>query len=224
MKHLPAAVAFDVIETVFSLESLRPRLLAAGLPGHMLETWFAQVLRDAFALDATGVYKPFREVATAALQGLFAEPRQADSARADGIIDGFTELDAHPDAGPAMQRLRDAGIRIVMLTNGSAKVTETLLERAGFRDLVERTVTVDEVKHWKPRKEVYLHCAETVGVEPQRLALVAAHAWDIHGGRRAGLITAYVGRSGQAFPATMARPDIVGSTLIEVADRLLAAR
>lgn len=70
MKHRPHVVAFDVIETTFSLESMRPRLQAAGLPGHLLETWFAQLLRDAFALDASGVYKPFRDVAAARLECL----------------------------------------------------------------------------------------------------------------------------------------------------------
>lgn len=31
------AVAFDVLETLFSLEPLRPRLVAAGLPREALE-------------------------------------------------------------------------------------------------------------------------------------------------------------------------------------------
>ncbi len=40
--HRPAVVAFDVIETLFSRESLRPRLGAIGLPAHSLEAWFAR--------------------------------------------------------------------------------------------------------------------------------------------------------------------------------------
>jgi len=60
MKSRPVAVAFDVIGTIFSLETLRDRLKSAGLPGETLETWFAQTLRDAFALEVTEVYRPFR--------------------------------------------------------------------------------------------------------------------------------------------------------------------
>lgn len=48
----PDAIAFDAVETLFSLKSLRPRIELAGLAGHALETWFAQMLRDAFALCA----------------------------------------------------------------------------------------------------------------------------------------------------------------------------
>ncbi len=39
--HRPAVVAFDAIETLFSLESLRPRLGANGLSAHS-EAWFAR--------------------------------------------------------------------------------------------------------------------------------------------------------------------------------------
>jgi FMN phosphatase YigB (HAD superfamily) len=65
------------------------------------------------------------------------------------------------------------------------------------------------------------HCARSAGVDPAALALVAAHAWDIHGAGHAGLITAYVARSGAPFPATMRAPDVTGSSLAEAVDRLL---
>ncbi|MFC6489333.1 haloacid dehalogenase type II [Nitratireductor sp. GCM10026969] len=214
-------VAFDVIETLFSLEPLRSRLESAGLPGHLLETWFAQLLRDGFALSATGVYRPFRDVATAGLERLF-DSETVDSAQIDRIISGFAELDAHPDAAPAIQLLHDAGLRIVTLTNGSASVTERLLERAGLRDRVERMISVDEVKRWKPHQEVYLHRASVVEVEPRHLALIAAHPWDIHGARRAGLMAGYVGRDGKPFPSIMDAPHVTGVTLVEVAEQLVA--
>jgi 2-haloacid dehalogenase len=222
MTEPPSVVAFDVIETMFSLEALRPRLQAAGLPGHVLETWFAQLLRDAFALDATGVYKPFREIAAASLEALLGGPAgQTGAGQADGIIAGFMDLDAHPDAAPAVRVLRESGVRIVTLTNGSAAVTARLLERAGLSDYVERTISVEEVQRWKPRREVYIHCASQVGVEPRRLALVAAHPWDIQGARRAGLIAGYVGRNGKPFPSVMDPPHVSGATLVEVVQGLL---
>ncbi|MDE2572256.1 MAG: haloacid dehalogenase type II, partial [bacterium] len=92
MKPRPAVVAFDIIETVFSLESLRGRLEAAGVPGGTLDLWFAQVLRDAFALDATDVYVPFKDIASGSLKRLFAQHRVApDPARVDHVLSGFAE-------------------------------------------------------------------------------------------------------------------------------------
>jgi 2-haloacid dehalogenase len=51
------------------------------------------------------------------------------------------------------------------------------------------------------------------------MALVATHAWNVHGAKRAGLISGFVAR-GQIIPATMALPDVGGEDLAEVAARL----
>src|SRR4051794_1240957 len=154
----PLAVVFDVIETLFALDPLRGRMAAAGVPGARLEAWFARTLRDGMALDATGLYRPFKDVATAALLGLMAEEGVApDRVKAEGVVAGFAELPAQPDAGAAMRRLREAGVRVAALTNGAAALTRGLLEKAGLAELVERVISVAEVEHWKPRPEVYRH-------------------------------------------------------------------
>ena len=217
----PAVVAFDVIETLFSLESLRPRLKAVGLPRHALEAWFAQLLRDAFALDCVGKYVPFRDVATATLERLLRRASvEYDDNRLSGVIEGFTQLEAHSDVAPAMAVLRNAGIRIVTLSNGSKRATETLLERAGLREYVERSVSIDEVKRWKPAREVYLHCAEVVDISPDRAALVAAHSWDIQGAKRASFSAGYVERGEGPFLSVFDPPEIFGLSLVEVVEQL----
>lgn len=213
----PDAVAFDVVETLFSIEALRPRLTAVGLAGQHLETWFAGFLRDAFALEIAGVYKPFRDVASATLSvALEQATGSAEREKVDHVLGGFAELDAHDDVAPAMKALREAGIRIATLTNGSAKVTSSLLERAGLRYLVEQVISIDDIGHWKPRPEVYRHCARVLDVEGHRLALIAAHPWDVQGARHGGLIAGYVARDGATFPSVMEAPHVQGRTLIEV--------
>jgi 2-haloacid dehalogenase len=81
-----------------------------------------------------------------------------------------------------------------MLTNGSADSTKQLLAHASVLGFVERAISVDEVGHWKPHRDMDLHAARTVGIEPLRLGLVATHPWDTHGGKQAGLVTGWVQR------------------------------
>ena len=61
MASRPAAVVFNVIETLMPLAPLRERFTAAGLPPHLLDLWFTRTLRDGMALAATGEYAPFPE-------------------------------------------------------------------------------------------------------------------------------------------------------------------
>lgn len=219
----PAVVAFDVIETLFNLDPLRDRLTQAGLPADALGEWFARMLRDAMSLSMTGVYKPFREVAKGTLQAMLAEAKvDAKPKQIDPVLAGFAELPAHPDVALAFERLREAKVRVITLTNGSAENTKKLLDQAKLDGLVERSVSIDEVKRWKPAKEVYLYAADAAKVEPARMALVAAHDWDCHGAARAGLVTGFVARKGTGYHPAMDPPDLRGPTLKEAIDGLLA--
>jgi 2-haloacid dehalogenase len=219
----PQAVALDIVETVFSLDALSGRFKAAGLRENVLRLFFAQMLRDAFALEASGVYKPFKEVAAASLGVTMASHGvQPDKAKVEAVLAGFAELAPHPDVAEGLERLRKAGIRMIALTNGSADNTQKLLDRAKLAPYVEKVISIDEVRRWKPNREVYLHAARSIGVEPSRLALIAAHAWDVHGAKRAGLIGAWLKRQDKAYQAAMDAPDVRGDTLTEVADALIA--
>lgn len=220
MKSSPAIVAFDIIETVFSLEPLRTAMISLGLPHFALELWFAQTLRDGMALDAAGDYKPFREVARAALEVLLAQHGcTLEPGRIETVLQEVSRLPCYPDAQPAFRQLHEAGIRIVALTNGSAQTTQKLLQGGALETFVERVISAEEVRHWKPRPEVYRYAARILQVKTHRLALVATHPWDIQGAARAGLTTAFVAR-GKAYPTTMMPPDCVADELAGVAEKL----
>jgi 2-haloacid dehalogenase len=219
----PQAVALDIIESVFALEPLSDRMQRAGLPEASLRLFFSQMLRDAFALEASGVYKPFKEVAAGSLAVVMANHGvAAEKSKVETVLAGFAELPPHPDVARALERLRSAGMRVVALTNGGAENTQKLLDRSRLAFFVEKVISIDEVRHWKPNREVYLHAARSVGVAPERLALIAAHAWDVHGAKQAGLCGAWVRRQDKAYHAAMQAPDVQGDTLIEVADALIA--
>jgi 2-haloacid dehalogenase len=174
------------------------------------------------ALSAAGDYVPFTDVAEAALRGLTSYT--ISDGQVTQIMAGFNELPAFPDAVPAITSLTDAGVRVACLTNGSAYLTSSFVDRSGLGGLVDRVVTVSEVYRWKPAAVVYLYAAEVLGVPLDRLALVAAHDWDCHGAKRAGLTTGWVSRKSGGFGAPFARPDVVGEDLTEVAAKLLALR
>jgi 2-haloacid dehalogenase len=220
MTHRPAVVAFDVIETLMSLEPLRERLTTIGQPPHLLEAWYTRTLRDGMALSATGDYTPFNDVAEAALRGLTGYTISDEQVAQ--FMTAFGELPAFPDALPAMSALTEAGVRVACLTNGSAYLTSSFVNRAGLGSMVDRVVSVGEVYRWKPSQVVYLYAAEVLDVPPGRLALVAAHDWDCHGAKRAGLVTGWVSRKSGGYGAPFEPPDVVGEDLTEVAHKLLA--
>lgn len=137
-------------------------------------------------------------------------------------VEAMPGLPADPTAGAAFETLAAADTRIMALTNGSASVAKRLLSEARLDRFVGHVVSIEEVRLWKPRREVYLRAAEVAGVFPPALGLVAAHGWDVHGARQAGLPAAFVAR-GRAFPPHMDAPSATGETLEAAARALLRA-
>lgn len=213
------AVAFDVNETLFSLARLRPAFDAVGLDPDLVPLWFARLLRDGFALTALGGYRPFADLAGDALRGL--APDRIGEAQVANVLGAFRELDPHPDVEPALRLLRDAGIPAVTLTNGSADLVAGLLRRAGLDGYLRANLSVDAVRRWKPAPAPYRYAAGQLGVDPSRLALVAAHAWDCAGAGRAGLRTGWLPRTEPRWPDAFPPPDVTADDLPSLVGALL---
>lgn len=216
MMPRPLIVAFDVNETLFSLDEIGRALDDVGAPGGTLQRWFGQVLSDGFALTCAGDFVEFGTLAHQTLAGMLG-----DEGRAATVLERFAHLDAHPDVRPALERLRDADVPAVTLTNGHADMTRRLLERAELGSLVRGCHDVGEAQRWKPAAPPYQHCARRNGVDPGRMALVAVHSWDIHGARRAGLVTGYARRHEGGRVTHFAAADVEADDLVGVVDGLL---
>lgn len=222
MPARPAAIAFDVIETLFPIEPLGAGLEAMGLPRVMLQGWFAANLRDSFSLAAIGAFQPLRAVMEANLDDLLArQGRSASAAEKAAVLDGMSRLPPHADAAEAVTHLADAGLPLLALSNGGAEATEALLSGAGLRDRFSRVVTTAEIGLSKPRREVYLGAAERAGIDPARLMLVATHPWDTNGAKAAGLMAGFVAR-GRPYPAILTPPDLRAESLAEIAEAIIA--
>ncbi|MBY3554953.1 HAD-IA family hydrolase [Modestobacter lapidis] len=215
----PQVVAFDVNETLLDLAPVAATLVELGQPAGLLPTVFSRTLATGFAAAAVGAWCSFRGAFEASLAQL------TDLTRAEraAVADAFLELSPHPDVEPALRRLKEAGVRAVTLTHGSPGVAEAGLSRGGVSSLVERSLSSESIRAWKPNREAYLWAAGVCAVAPDRMALVAAHSWDVLGARRAGLTTGFVSsRSERVYAEVLDPPHVQGAGLVEVVDALLA--
>jgi 2-haloacid dehalogenase len=186
-------------------------------------TWFSQMISSALVATVTGAYHPFGDHAMAALE-MTAEQAGVQLADDDkqAVAAQLRHLPPHPEAAGALDRLRDAGLRLASLTNSTEEVARDQLEHAGLLDLFELVLSADTVGRLKPAPEPYRMAAERLGVAVGQVRLIAAHAWDVAGAASAGCATAFVARPGKVLDPLVGRPEIVGADLAEVADAILA--
>ncbi len=218
----PAVLVFDVNETLSDMAPLAGRFEDVGAPAQLAKTWFAELLRDGFALTVSGGSESFAALGAEALRvRLVSQPldRPVDAA-VDHVMAGFSALGVHADVPEGVRALGDLGIRLVTLSNGAAAVADTLLQGAGLRDRFERLLSIEEAGVWKPAGGAYAYALAECGVEPNDAMLVAMHPWDTDGAQRAGLAAAWVNRSGARYPAYFTAPDLEVASLTELADAL----
>jgi 2-haloacid dehalogenase len=216
-------IVFDVNETLLDLRALQPQFERVFGDGEVLYPWFGQVLQSALLTVVTGPYSDFGKVGRAALEMVAARRGVVLSdADARAILGGMRTLPPHPDVLPAIQRLKAAEFRLAALTNSPPAVAEAQLTNSGIAPHLDKMLSVDAVHRLKPAAEVYRHAADSFGVAPADVRLVAAHSWDVAGAMRAGCRAAFIARPGMVLDPLFDPPDIVGPDLGVVAQRIIA--
>jgi 2-haloacid dehalogenase len=219
-----SVVVFDVNETLSDMTPLAQRFADVGADELFAQLWFANLLRDGFALAAAGAKEKFGVLGEEALHALLSTTalnRPTEQA-VTHVLNGFDTLHVQPDVVAGVHALQAAGLRLVTLTNGSTSVAGRLLETAGVRDAFEMLLSVDDAPAWKPAPASYAYAAHQCRLPPAAMLLVAVHPWDIDGAGRAGMRTAWLNRRRARYPSYFTPPTIIAATLTDVAEALTA--
>lgn len=221
----PASIiVFDVNETLLDITTLEPLFARVFGDGAVLREWFAQLILYSQTMTLSGLYTPFGALAVGALHmvGTIRGVAIAD-ADIDELKERMGAMPAHSDALPALSRLRDAGFRLVTLTNSASGGSPTPLERAGLGEFFECSFSVEAVRKFKPAPETYRLVAGEMGVETSDLCLVACHLWDTIGAQAAGCRGALITRPHNAIlpAAEVPTPDLAASDLTVLAEQIV---
>jgi 2-haloacid dehalogenase len=170
------------------------------------------------ALLGTGD-RPFSAHVRAAVEAMAAD-EALDPEALQTAVQAASALPARPDAGDALARCHDAGMRLVALTNSGADAGRRTLEACGLLDRFERVLGVDAVSTFKPHPDVYAYALRELDAAPAQVTLVATHPWDLAGAAHAGLATAWVRHGVCGWPSVFPAPSVQAETLGELARAL----
>lgn len=221
----PAPIlVFDVNETLLDITTLEPLFERCFGNPAIMRNWFAQLVLYSQTMTLSGLYSPFGELAVGALRMVSeTHGRIVLESDVNELRERMGAMPAHPDVTPGLTRLRDAGFRLVTLTNSAPALSPTPLERAGLDGFFEQNFSVESVRRFKPAPETYAHVATEMGVKSSALCLVACHLWDTIGAQTAGCLGALLTRPHNAFlpAAGVPRPDFVAPDLGDLARQIL---
>jgi 2-haloacid dehalogenase len=204
-------VVFDILGTlVDDTAGLRAALAEfvadAGRVEDLLALWSGHISTEHRRIvDRERAYTPGAVLDREAAQVVVDAAGLADPAVVDTLARAARRRPAWPDSADALARL-GADHELIGLSNADTTALLRMNASAGLR--WHTALSTQAVGTYKPDPAVYRLAIDCAGRSPDRMLMVAAHAWDLRGAQRSGMRTAYLGRPGCDPPSADDRFDM----------------
>jgi 2-haloacid dehalogenase len=223
----PSVLVFDVNETLIDFESMNPLFEKIFGDKRVMREWLGHLIMYSMTITLSGLYEGYFTLG----QGLLKMVGDIHGVRVsdddiEEIRQAMMTMPAHPDVQEGLSRMKDAGFRLVTLTNSPSNPGgQSPLEHAGLAHFFERQFTIETVRAYKPAQQVYHLVAQELDVPPSTCFMVAAHVWDTIGAQSAGYTAGLVTRPGNApLPvASLPQPNLIAPDLPALAGQLIQA-
>lgn len=126
-----------------------------------------------------------------------------------------------PDSVEGLAKLAELHT-LIGLSNASRASLLRINAQAGLR--WHQALSAEDARTYKPEPAVYELAVRVSGAPPERLLMVAAHAWDLRGAQSVGFRTAYVARPVGDPPSETDRFDFHADGLTDLAVQLAKLR
>jgi 2-haloacid dehalogenase len=217
------ALAFDMYGTLVDSTPAGDRLehIVPGQTTRLAETWRQKQLELTFRLTAMEQYEDFAQVTRKALDyALTSAGSMLHVDERDILIREYSLLEPFADVRPGLERLAAMEYAMVIFSNATPRMLETLARAAELEPYFQDIISVDEVRVYKPSPHAYRYVAHRLGRPIGEIRLVSSNPFDVIGAQAAGMQAAWVNRSDGLFDPLGSPPDISVRLLTELADAL----
>ncbi len=215
MRH--AAYVFDAYGTLFDVHAaVRRHAAAIGPEGQALsELWRAKQLEYSWVRSLMDAYQDFWQLTEQALDFALARYPAVDRTIRQKLLDAYWSLDCYPEVPSVLKALKQEGVRIAILSNGSPQMLASAVKSAAIEPLLDAVFSVDEVKRFKTHPTVYELLTTAWRVYPSKISFQSSNRWDIAGAGRFGFETVWINRTALPdeyadHPPTLVLPNLTG--------------
>ena len=216
---MPRAFVFDAYGTLFDVHSAiaKHRTAAGPEADRLSEIWRGKQLEYTWTLTLAGQYVDFWTLTEWALDFALARVPSVDKQLKAKLLDAYFVLDSYADARAALGALKTRGERTAILSNGSPRMLAAAVEAGGLTDHLDAVLSVDAIRIYKPRPEVYAMVTNTFPIAAKDVVFVSSNRWDVMGAVSFGFGAVWVNRGGMPDEYPDKRPLRVVAGLAELA-------
>jgi 2-haloacid dehalogenase len=193
------ACVFDAYGTLFDVHSAvaRNAEVVGNNSVEVSKLWRTKQLEYSWVHTLMGRHVDFWELTGAALEYALAFYDVRDERVKRTLLESYLSLDAYPEVPAALQRLRAAGLKTAVLSNGSPFMLDRAIRSAGLSSLLDKCLSIEEAHKYKPDPAAYRIATASLSVQPSEVAFFSSNAWDAAGAHTFGFRPFWVNRSRQ---------------------------
>jgi len=219
------AIAFDA----FPIFDPRPiaKLAEELYPGkgaELMQAWRTRQFEYQWLRALAGQYADFMQTTE---EGLIFAARGMDldlsAGRKERLLTAYQNLTVWPDAAPSVKALREAGFRLVFLSNMTEAMLENGLKTADLSNDFEAIYSTDAITSYKPAPIAYQMAMDGLKLPREEILFVAFAGWDVAGAKWFGYPTFWVNRLGSPMEELGVAPDAQGPNLQALVDFVTAS-
>jgi 2-haloacid dehalogenase len=220
------AIAFDAYGTLFDVYSIG-RLAEELFPrsgARLAELWRDRQIEYTRIRTLSDRYADFWSVTGDALDFACERLRLSltPAARAS-LMAQYERLAAFPENLQVLAELKQRGLPLAILSNGTARMIASAVAAAGMDGLFDHILSADQVKRFKTAPEAYQLGPDAFGCPALEILFVSSNGWDICGATWFGYTTFWVNRAGAPLERLGVQPSAGGRSLSDVATFIGAA-
>jgi len=216
--HGIEACVFDAYGTLFDVNSAARA--EQGVLGEkwqpLAELWRAKQLQYTWLRSLEGRHADFWQVTGEALDFALSTLRLENPELRDRLMNLYLSLQAYPEVVETMKRLKVAGMKLAILSNGAPAMLAAAVANAGIADLLDAVLSVEEVKIYKPHPSVYGLACKRLNVSAAQVCFLSSNGWDAYAAKSFGFHVLWCNRFGQTAERIPETPDAQITTLAEL--------
>lgn len=203
------ACVFDAYGTLFDYGSAAAgcRDVLGDKQERLANLWREKQLQYTWLRAAQGRHADFHQVTGDALDFTLETLGISDAALRERLMNLYLTLDVFPEVPAVLARLKAAGMKTAILSNGTPAMLDSIVGHAGIGDLLDEVLSVESVGIYKPHPRVYQLAVDRLGLEADEIAFQSSNAWDAYAASAFGMRVVWCNRYGQREERLPGWPD-----------------
>ena len=217
------ACVFDAYGTLFDVNSAaahaKDELGEKWLP--LADSWRTKQLQYTWLRSLMGRHADFWQVTGDALDFTLETLGLTDSALRARLMSLYLALEPFPEVSDVLRRLKSAGLRTAILSNGTPQMLDAVVSAAKLDASFDAVLSVEAVGVFKPHPRVYQLACDRLQLEPAAIAFQSSNAWDAHAASAFGMRVVWCNRYRQRRERLPGTPDREVTSLAELPELVI---